>query len=189
VKKATARKVAPSKVASKKAAPRKAAPRKAAAGRPVAKQATTAPRSAPAKKAATRGAPAPTPRQAASAKKTAPATLGTLSAKGSGASARANAAKPAGRPAAKRGGDGAITPRKALANTRKLLEQKQAHDRQPPPWQQFDAAQKQVPKTGYQSAEAAEKAQELHEGESRLSAIEGRISSTDRRNQATRDGR
>jgi hypothetical protein len=76
-----------------------------------------------------------------------------------------------------------------LANTRRLLEAKQAHDRQPPPWQQFDAAQKQVPKTGYQSAEAEEKARELHEGESRLPAIEGSVSTSDRRHQAKRDGR
>src|SRR3546814_3909138 len=39
--------------------------------------------------------------------------------------------KPAARPRR-------ITPDQALENTRKLLEAKQEHDRQPPPWQQLD---------------------------------------------------
>ncbi|GAB3726065.1 hypothetical protein GCM10028862_00910 [Luteimonas pelagia] len=99
------------------------------------------------------------------------------------------AAKSTAGKAAGKGGSKRITASKALANTRRLLEAKRAHDRQPQPWEQFDAAHAHGPAPGYQSGEAAAKARELHDAESRLPAIEGSVSTTDRRNQAKRDGR
>ncbi len=82
-----------------------------------------------------------------------------------------------------------ITPEQALANTRALLEAKKEHDRQPQAWQKLDQHAGPVDHAGYQSPEAADKAEQLHEGESRMQAIQGSISSTDRQNQGKRDGR
>jgi hypothetical protein len=83
-----------------------------------------------------------------------------------------------------------ITPKQALANTRKLLQAKQAHDRQPPPWQALDSPPEQSPHaTGFQSAEAHARAAELHAGESRMEAIQGAVSSLDRIHQGKRDQR
>lgn len=82
-----------------------------------------------------------------------------------------------------------ITPKQALANTRKLLEAKQAHDRQAPPWQQLEGPHGTVPPSGYQSAEAAARAEELHAGESRMPAIQGSIGTQDRHHQGKRDQR
>lgn len=84
---------------------------------------------------------------------------------------------------------GAITPKQALANTRALLEAKQAHARQAPAWQALDTRGSQVPQPGFQSDEARIKADELHAGESRMAAIEGSISTQDRHQQGKRDGR
>ena len=78
----------------------------------------------------------------------------------------------------------------ALANTRALLQTKQAHDRETPSWHAFDAkARGKAPKAGYQDEEAKAKAVELHDGESRLEDIEGSLSTQDRRNQGKRDSR
>ncbi|MCJ0824601.1 hypothetical protein MQC88_01265 [Luteimonas sp. 50] len=83
-----------------------------------------------------------------------------------------------------------ITPKQALANTRKLLEAKQAHDRQPPAWQALDRQPDQLPHAaGFQSAEAQDRAGELHAGESRMEAIQGAISTRDRHDQGKRDQR
>ncbi len=87
-------------------------------------------------------------------------------------------AKPAAKP---------ITPRRALANTRKLLEAKQARERQGQPWQTLDPMHDHLPQPGYQSGQAAEKAEELHSGQSRMTPIEGSISTRDRKNQGKRD--
>src|SRR3546814_20034524 len=76
--------------------------------------------------------------------------------------------KPAARPRR-------ITPDQALENTRKLLEAKQEHDRQPPPWQQLDGGHDVGDHGGYQSGEAAAKAAELHAAASRLQATQGSI--------------
>jgi hypothetical protein len=83
-----------------------------------------------------------------------------------------------------------------LANTRELLEAKQAHDREPPPWRQFDpdhgqparAHPHQAPDSE-QQAEARAHAQELHEAESRLKAIQGSISEQDRHHQGRKDAK
>lgn len=82
-----------------------------------------------------------------------------------------------------------ITPEQALANTRALLDAKKEHDRQPQPWQRLDQQAGPVDHAGYQSPEAADKAEQLHEGESRMQAIQGSIGSTDRKNQGKRDAR
>ena len=82
-----------------------------------------------------------------------------------------------------------ITPAKALANTRALLEAKQAQDRRPQPWQALDPEQAHLPQDGFQSPEAAARAEELHAGESRMPAIQGSISTRDRHDQGKRDGR
>lgn len=84
---------------------------------------------------------------------------------------------------------GKITPQQALANIRALLEAKKEHDRQPQPWQRLDQQAGPVDHAGYQSPEAADKAGQLHEGESRMQAIQGNISSTDRKHQGKRDNR
>ena len=78
----------------------------------------------------------------------------------------------------------------ALANTRALLQTKQAHDRETPSWHAFDAkARGKAPKAGYQDEEAKAKAVELHDGESRLKGIEGSLATQDRRTQGKRDSR
>ena len=82
-----------------------------------------------------------------------------------------------------------ITPEQALANTRALLEAKHEHDRQPPPWQTLGAAPGQAPQAGFQSDDAAQKAGELHAGESRMQAIQGSIGTQGRHNQGKRDSR
>ena len=82
-----------------------------------------------------------------------------------------------------------ITAKKALANTRKLLEQKQAQARGTPPWQALDDSPAGMPHPGFQSGEARAKAGELHEAEMRLEANQGSISTVDRHNQGKRDQR
>lgn len=98
------------------------------------------------------------------------------------------AAKKSARKAAKKPAK-AISPRQALANTRKLLEAKQQHDREAQPWQALDPQVQHVPQPGYQSGQAAGKAQELHAGESRMASIHGSMGARDRRNQGKRDHR
>jgi hypothetical protein len=82
-----------------------------------------------------------------------------------------------------------ITPEQALANTRALLEAKQAHDRETPPWQSLETQGGQPPQPGFQSDEARIRADELHAGESRRQAIQGSIGSQDRHQQGKRDAR
>lgn len=82
-----------------------------------------------------------------------------------------------------------ITPKRALAKTRKLLEAKQAREREGQPWQTLSGQEGSLPQPGYQSEAAARKAQELHAGESRMASIHGSISTRDRRNQGKRDHR
>src|SRR5690606_13782540 len=78
--------------------------------------------------------------------------------------------------------------KKALANTRKLLEQKQEQAREAPPWQALDVPHGS-PQPGFQSEQARLKAGELHEAEARLDAIHGSASTVDRHNQGKRDQR
>ena len=112
--------------------------------------------------------------------------------KGKTASKRA-APAPATKPSPKAGTSGKADragSEQALANTRALLQTKQAHDREAPSWHAFDAkARGKAPKPGYQDEEAKAKAAELHDGESRLEGIEGSLSTQDRRTQGKRDNR
>src|SRR5690606_27827720 len=82
-----------------------------------------------------------------------------------------------------------LTPERALENTRRLLAAKQERDRTPQPWQALDPVVEHVPQPGFQSPEAAGKAQALHEGEARIAPIQGSNSTRDRRNQGRRDHR
>ncbi len=85
--------------------------------------------------------------------------------------------------------DRAISPKKALANTRRLLDRHNAQAHAAKPWQHIGEADGQVSEAGYQSDQAALKALELHAGQSRLPAIQGSISTRDRKNQGKRDQR
>lgn len=79
---------------------------------------------------------------------------------------------------------GSITPEQAMANTRELLQRKNEEA------QQARAAQPDQPgNTEFQSQEAQAKAQDLHEGEMRMQAVHGSVSTTDRHNQGRRDSR
>lgn len=159
-KRSTAKKAAP---AGKKSAAKRSTTKKAAPARKSAAKRSTAKKAAPARKsAATRS----TARKSAPARKSA-----------------ASKAKPAAKAPRK------ITPKQALANTRKLLEAKQAQTRQPQPWQTLDPQREHVPQPGFQSDEAAAKANDLHAGESRMASIHGSVSTHDRRNQGKRDHR
>lgn len=80
-----------------------------------------------------------------------------------------------------------ISPKRALANTRKLLEAKQARERDGQPWQTLDPQQAHLPEAGYQSGHAGEVAENLHAAESRIPSIQGSISTRDRKNQGRRD--
>lgn len=82
-----------------------------------------------------------------------------------------------------------ISPKRALANTRKLLEAKQARERDGQPWQTLDPQQDHLPEAGYQSGHAGEVAENLHAAESRIPSIQGSISTRDRKNQGRRDRR
>jgi hypothetical protein len=82
-----------------------------------------------------------------------------------------------------------ITPEQALENTRRLLEAKHEHDRQPQPWQQLDDGHAPAPQAGHESVEVAAKAEELHAAESRLQGNHGSSSTQDRHNQGKRDNR
>lgn len=83
-----------------------------------------------------------------------------------------------------------ITPKRALKNTRALLDAKQQRDRQLPAYLALDShAGTEQTSTGFQSGPAKSKAQELHEGEIRMEPIHGSISTQGRKNQGKRDKR
>jgi hypothetical protein len=149
---------------AKKAVAKKAVAKKVAAKKAVAKKVVKVTRKAAATRTATKQAPA-----TQSAMATRSPARGAA-----GASKR----KPRG-----------ITPEQALANTRALLEAKQAHDRETPPWQSLETQGGQPPQPGFQSDEARIRADELHAGESRRQAIQGSIGSQDRHQQGKRDAR
>ena len=158
-KKAPARKAAAKKASAKKVAAKKVAAKKVAAKKASAK-----------KVAATKTAAKKVAARKASAKK---APVG-----------KAPARKPATRKAARR-----VSPERALENTRRLLEEKQARARSPQPWQSLDPVADHVPQPGFQSPQAAGKARDLHAGESRMASIHGSSSTRDRYNQGKRDHR
>jgi len=175
--KATKKPAAKKAVAAKKAATKRASTRKTAAKKAATKKAagrkTTAKKATPRKPIARK-----TPAKKATAKKAA-----TKKAAARQAPARKAAARKS--PRAARG----ITPAQALANTRRLLEAKQAHDRETPPWQAFEGHHASAAHPGFQDAQARDQANELHAAESYLDAIHGASGSQDRHNQGRRDQR
>ena len=173
-KKASAKKVAAKKVASKKVAAKKAAAKKAAAKKAAAKK-------APAKKVAAKKASA---KKVAATKTAAKKVAARKAIAKKAAAGKAPARKPATRKAARR-----VSPERALENTRRLLEEKQARARSPQPWQSLDPVADHVPQPGFQSPQAAGKARDLHAGESRMASIHGSSSTRDRYNQGKRDHR
>lgn len=123
------------------------------------------------------------------AKKAAGRTTKTAGGKPSGTAASTKAKKQPAKPVRAAAKSAPISPRRALANTRKLLKAKQTHDRQAQPWQTLDPGHAHVPQTGYQSARAAATAEELHAGEARITPIQGSISTHVRKTQAKRGSR
>jgi len=118
------------------------------------------------------------PRKAA-AKKTAKKTVARK------AAAKKAPARKTARKAARR----RITPAQALANTRKLLEAKQAHDREAPPWQALEGGHGTAAPGGLQAPQARDQANALHAAESHMDAIHGASGAQDRHNQGRRDQR
>lgn len=171
VKKAVAKKaVAKRPPAATKAAPKKAAAKKVAAQKPAANK-TVSKKAAVVVKIPTKAASAPASRTPGPVRRPAPPRVRPAADSG-----------PAAEPAK-------ISPEQALANTRALLEAKKQHDREPQAWHALDREQSHTPQPGPQSPEAAAKAEELHQAESRLQAIQGSISTRDRHNQGKRDSR
>jgi hypothetical protein len=173
---ATPNKTAASKPAARKAAPGKTASRKTAASKAKAAKPATD------KAASPRPADRTPSLRAASGK--------TAGASGKSGSRTSSAASPGAKPARKdKDASRPITPKRALANTRKLLEAKRARQRQGLPWQTLDPGHDHLPQAGYPSRQAAEQAEDLHAGESRITPIQGSISTRDRKHQGKRDHR
>jgi hypothetical protein len=181
-RKVAAKKKTPAKIVKKtaKAATKKSSVGKAAAkktAKPVAKK--TVAKKAAKKTATSKAVAKKIPAKAATTARKAPAkSVPVKSAPASGP------AKRTGKPSPRK-----PTPRQALAVTRKLLEQKQAQNRETQPWQLLDPNHTPVADPGFQSNEAADKAVELHAAESRMKAIQGSLGTQDRRNQGKRDNR
>ena len=173
-KKAATKKTAATKTATRKAAAKETAATKTAAKKTAAKKMaakkTVAKKAATTEQAATKSA----------ATKSAAARSATVSGAASAGGTSSSQATASGE---------ALTPERALENTRQLLEAKQERDRTSQPWQSLDPAADHVPQPGYQSSQAASKAQELHAAEARLPSIHGSISTRDRLNQGKRDHR
>lgn len=153
------------------------------------KRATTSAKPHKATKAAKATAPA---KSARSSRKTATAQLG----KSGNRAGTDTAAKdgPGGanvgiKPKATRAvGKKTITTKRALKNTRALLDAKQQRNRQPPAYLAIDSHAATVqPSPGFQSGAAKSRSQELHEGEIRMEPIHGSISTQGRKNQGKRD--
>jgi len=156
------------KATAKRGATKKTPAKKATAKKATAKKATA--KKATAKKAAAKKSVA---RKAAPRK----------------AAAKKSAKKAATKSATKSRAPRRITPAQALANTRRLLEAKQAHDREAPPWQALEDGHAAPAHAGYQDEQARDQANALHAGESHLEAIQGAIGTRDRHNQGKRDQR
>jgi hypothetical protein len=122
----------------------------------------------------------------------APATPRGNAARASGSSSSPGSAtktKSPARKSARKSRAGHITPEQALAQTRALLEAKQARDHEPKPWEAPGGGEPVAGSPGYQSDSAARRAKRLHAAEARLPAIQGSVSTRDRVNQGKRDRR
>jgi len=107
----------------------------------------------------------------------------------SSAAATKAARKSAGSASKPRSSAKTLTPDEALARTHELLEAKQAEARQPKPWETLGQGGGEAGQPGFQSEEAARRAEQLHEAEARIPAIQGSNSTRDRINQGKRDHR
>lgn len=199
---AKARKAPAKKAAVKKAAAKKSPAKKATAKKAVAKKATakksTAKKAATKKSVAKKGAVGKASEKKVAPKKTAakkaPSTRTAAKSAAKKPTARKAAAskpapeKAAAKPARTKKPRG-VSAERALENTRRLLEAKQARDRTPPAWQSLEPGEGPAKRPGYQSPEAADKAHDLHAGEARMASIHGRMASHDRHDQGRRDHR
>lgn len=174
--------------AAKRATGKKVTGKTTSSGK-VATGAKTASASASAKKPAKKAAA----KQASS--KAASAAAGKAPAKGASktAAARKDAVKKsavdkrtAKKGAAKKAG---ISPKRALANTRKLLAEQEAKAAQPKSWDGLGNEGTAQAAPGFQSPKARSRVLELHAGETRQAPIHGSISTRDRKNQGKRDHR
>ncbi len=196
-KKTATKKTATKKATTKKTATRKSTAKKAAAGKSTTARAATKNAAASAKRSTTRksatgwAAASTSSTRKATTRKSAAKTAATSAAKKRGAKTASktpamNGTATRGKPVRK----GHITPEQALAQTHALLEAKQAQDAAPRPWQALaNGAAPAVGQPGYQSDEAARRAQDLHAAESRIPAIQGSASTRDRIQQGKRDHR
>ncbi|TYT25385.1 hypothetical protein FZO89_03385 [Luteimonas viscosa] len=125
-------------------------------------------------------------KRAASGKGTAARASGSSSSPGSATKTKT---KSTGRKPARKSRAGHITPEQALAQTRALLEAKQARDHEPKPWEAPVGGEPVAGSPGYQSDSAARRARRLHAAEARIPAIQGSSSTRDRVNQGKRDRR
>ena len=128
------------------------------------------------------------PKKAAIAKKAAPKAVMPSRRTATGAKSR-KAVRPA---AGGRRKAPPLTPEQALARTRELLQAHQEQARETPAWRQLvdpHAVPQAVGAADHASAEAEARLRELHAGESRMRAIQGSVSTHDRRNQRKRDHR
>ena len=83
-----------------------------------------------------------------------------------------------------------ITPEQALENTRRLLAEKQQHDRETPAWQSIGhEGGHAVTHDGFQSDEARDRAVGRAQEETGSDGIAGSSASVDRHNQGKRDSR
>lgn len=184
---ATTRKPATKKTATKTAATKKTATKKTAAKKTATKK--TAVRKAGVKQAAET---TPTTKKSATTKAAKKKTSAKTSTKAQANPGEQGSARGTGRKASTPGAKSSRkmpTARQALASTRKLLRAKQAEAKAPKPWETLAAGTGQVQEEGYQSTEAAMRAQELHEAEMHRPAQLGEISSHVRREQGRRDRR
>lgn len=173
-------------MATRKATAKKAA-KKTAAGKRTAKKATkkTAAPKKTVKKAAKKTAAKKTVRKTVTKR---PAAKKTAAKKATPKKTTARKA-PAKKATTKKTAAKKTSARKALANTRKLLRQKQEQARQVPPWQALDGRHGSAPQPGFQSDEARVQAEALHEAETRMAGKQGSISAHDRHDQGRRDSR
>lgn len=181
-KKAAVKKAAAKKSPAKKATAKKATAKKAATKKSVAKKGAVGKASekkvAPKKTAAKKAPSTRTAAKSAAKKPTARKAAASKPAPEKAAAKPARTKKPRG-----------VSAERALENTRRLLEAKQARDRTPPAWQSLEPGEGPAKRPGYQSPEAADKAHDLHAGEARMASIHGRMASHDRHDQGRRDHR
>lgn len=176
VKKHTAKTATARKSVAKKAAAKKPVAKKVAAKKPVAKKVI-------AKKPVAKHATAKKIVKKAVARK----TIAKRPAAKKVVSKQAVAKKPVAKKSVRTRKPRMITPEQALANTRALLQAKQAQTHQPPPYPTDDPVHQGHP--GFMSNSAAEAAHERHLGEINNDAIHGHIAAQVRQDQAKRDGR